>query len=99
MHRKMSVWQQIYARRKVLGKPTNNFGKVISYNKGHGTYREKLNLWASDREVYLIKTLCRGEKDVAERLVKSLRLRYPDKERDWIIEKAIADLERDRRVR
>ncbi|HEY9817716.1 MAG TPA: hypothetical protein V6D20_18210 [Candidatus Obscuribacterales bacterium] len=39
-----------------------------------------------------------GNRDVALRLVEQLRLRYPDRSEQWYWEKAIFDIERDRRV-
>jgi hypothetical protein len=78
-----------------------DLGQPIDFSKVPKRTAQKpaAQVFASDREVYLIKTLCRGEKDVALRLVTHLQLKHPERDRDWVIERAITDLERDRRVR
>lgn len=43
--------------------------------------------------------LVRGDRGTVERLIKYSRARYPDKSEQWIWEKAIQDLERDRGYR
>ncbi|MBD1822904.1 hypothetical protein H6F51_10430 [Cyanobacteria bacterium FACHB-DQ100] len=43
--------------------------------------------------------LVQGDRRTVERLIKHGRERYPDKPEQWIWEKVIADLERDRGYR
>ena len=38
----------------------------------------------------------RGDRDLAQRLMRQVRLRYPDKDEQWHVEKVLYDLERDR---
>ncbi|MCY6492202.1 hypothetical protein [Leptolyngbya sp. GGD] len=38
-----------------------------------------------------------GDRAMAERLLRQARLRYPDRSEQWIWEKVVLDLERDRR--
>jgi uncharacterized protein (UPF0333 family) len=42
-------------------------------------------------------TLLYGNQEVAHRLVKSIRKKYPEKDKIWCLEKVIGDLEEDRR--
>ena len=41
-------------------------------------------------------SLLHGDRSTAERLLKNIRLRYPDQSDQWILEKTIFDLTRDR---
>jgi hypothetical protein len=40
--------------------------------------------------------MLQGDRETAERLLQSLRYKYPDKSEGWYWEKAVSDLERDR---
>ncbi len=52
-------------------------------------YRISRRLW---RQLVLLTK----DEQVAHRLVRSLLLKYPDRDADWCCEKAIYDIERDR---
>jgi len=52
-------------------------------------YRISRRLW---RQLVLLTK----DEQTAHRLVRSLLLRYPDRDADWCCEKAIYDIERDR---
>lgn len=53
---------------------------------------------ASSAMVAKLVNALNGDKAAANRLIASIQGKYPDKSADWHYEKAIADLERDRRV-
>jgi hypothetical protein len=48
-----------------------------------------------EREKELLSLI--RDRKTCERLLKGLRRQYPNESRLWIVEKAIADIERDRR--
>lgn len=49
-------------------------------------------------EIDLLR-LCHGDKDLARRLYKSTKERYPGKDKKWYLDKTIGDLHRDRGVK
>lgn len=53
-----------------------------------------VNFKSSRSEAQLVKLVGR---DVAERLIKNATLRYPGRDRVWCADKALYDLQRDRR--
>lgn len=77
----------------------NNLGKVKNYDQGHGVRREA----PSQRDISVGKfrklvKMVHGREDVARRLIEGNMKLFPDKSPDWACDKAITDLERDRRA-
>lgn len=76
----------------------NNLGKVKNYDRGHGVRREPIK----QRDISVAKfrqlvKMVNGQEVVARRLIEGNLKLFPDKSPDWACDKAISDLERDRR--
>jgi hypothetical protein len=66
------------------------------YEPAPSSYPRAKTKKSSGSYTYLIKLL-NGDEDGAERLVKTNMLKFPEKDKQWHIEKAIDDILRDRR--
>ena len=89
--------KEIIDRHIKESRASNNLGKNKNYDQGHGVRRESIR----DISIAKFRQLARmvnGQDDVARRLIEGNLKLNPDKSPDWACEKAIADIERDRRV-
>jgi uncharacterized protein YlxW (UPF0749 family) len=95
-HRSMLMWFILIVFILVIGR---SFLAQMSKKKRSVT-ASKAGLFASASVRQLEGKLNRlaGNRSIAQRLLKQLKIKYPGKSAQWYYEKAIYDLERDRRV-
>jgi len=79
----------------------NNLDKIKNYDQSHGVRREPIRDISRDISIAKFRQLAKmvnGRDDVARRLIEGNLKLFPDKTPDWACDKAISDLERDRRT-
>ena len=100
--RKLSYDEMIADRRKIIGKqPQSKRGNTKTYQRSE--HIRDGNTQATKNTILIasfgtLTRLVSGQKDVARRLIEGNLKKYPDKSPDWACEKAISDIERDRRI-
>ncbi len=73
--------------------PTNSPNSTTSINSANSTNQRSVNTLLRNRLINMLD----GDINAAELLVEQIRQDYPARPENWYWEKAIADLERDRR--
>lgn len=103
--RRLTHQEMIADRQKILKRKPNNLGKVKNYDQGRGVEREKINEAISPKKLDIsiakfkeLTRLVSGQEDAARRLIEGNLKLFPDKSPDWACDKAISDIERDRRT-
>jgi hypothetical protein len=79
--------------------PLSNFPEVANYNKQKNSQKNNLRIDAIDSKLrQKLLRLVHNDRSTANRLIAGASINHPNRSVNWLAEKVIYDLERDRRA-